>query len=242
MSDEVSALVSVPRVWFPLISLTPRVLPRINLPYPPPSPLPFSLRDDRALRVIGRHSGGGRGRVSALGWVLAVDAQQFRFSSLAPWVERGLPWSLPRPFCLSPGFSLPVDPYRTGEFHLAVCVTPQVFVGSGATHTMPVFVSQGRLRISFFFFYGLAISQYMRTSLDAITSPWQAMGAHEHTSPFAYPGAFGTESCPSSPSLFMGDSRCVSVEEERGIRAGLLPSFACECFFAQSQRAQAWGG
>ena len=80
-------------------------------------------------------------RVSALGWVLAMDAQQFRFSSLAPWVERGLPWSLPRPFCLSPGFSLPVDPYRTGEFHLAVCVTPQIFVGSGATHTTPGFVS-----------------------------------------------------------------------------------------------------
>ena len=62
--------------------------------------------------------------MSALGWVLSMDAQQFQFSSLAPWVERGLPWSLPRPFCLSPGFSLPVDPYRTGEFHLAVCDAP----------------------------------------------------------------------------------------------------------------------
>ena len=51
-----------------------------------------------------------------------MDAQQFRFPSLAPRVERGLPWSLPRPFCLSPGFSFPVDPYRTGEFHLAVSV------------------------------------------------------------------------------------------------------------------------
>ena len=87
---------------------------------------------------------------ATLGWVLAMDAQQFRFSSLAPWVERGLPWSLPRPFCLSPGFSLPVDPYRTGEFHLAVCVTPQIFVGSGATHTTPVFVSQGEVANLFF--------------------------------------------------------------------------------------------
>ena len=54
-----------------------------------------------------------------------MDAQQFRFPSLAPRVERGLPWSLPRPFCLSPGFSFPVDPYRTGEFLLAVSVTPR---------------------------------------------------------------------------------------------------------------------
>ena len=54
----------------------------------------------------------------------SMDAQQFRFPSLAPRVERGLPWSLPRPFCLSPGFSFPVDPYRTGEFLLAVSVTP----------------------------------------------------------------------------------------------------------------------
>ena len=59
-------------------------------------------------------------------WVsLSMDAQQFRFPSLAPRVERGLPWSLPRPFCLSPGFSFPVDPYRTGEFLLAVSVTPR---------------------------------------------------------------------------------------------------------------------
>ena len=59
-------------------------------------------------------------------WVsLSMDAQQFRFPSLAPRVERGLPWSLPRPFCLSPGFSFPVDPYRTGEFLLAASVTPR---------------------------------------------------------------------------------------------------------------------
>ena len=37
--------------------------------------------------------------------------------------------------------------------------------------------------VPFFFFYGLAISQYMRTSLDAITSPWQAMGAHLMSTP-----------------------------------------------------------
>ena len=129
---------------------------------------------------------------------------------MAPWVERGLPWSLPRPFCLSPGFSLPVDPYRTGEFHLAVCVTPQVFVGSGATHTMPVFVSQGRLRISFFFFYGLAISQYMRTSLDASTSPWQAMGAHP---PFRLPWSIWDRILPI---ISRRCSRCVSVEEVGG--------------------------
>ena len=58
-------------------------------------------------------------------------------------VERGLPWSLPRPFCLSPGFSLPVDPYGTGEIHLAVCVTPQVVDGGGATHTLPGEVTEG---------------------------------------------------------------------------------------------------
>ena len=74
-------------------------------------------------------------------WVsLSMDAQQFRFPSLAPRVERGLPWSLPRPFCLSPGFSFPVDPYRTGEFRLAVSVASQGVVGGGATHTMPGFV------------------------------------------------------------------------------------------------------
>ena len=69
-----------------------------------------------------------------------MDAQQFRFPSLAPRVERGLPWSLPRPFCLSPGFCFPVDPYRTGEFRLAVSVASHGVVGGGATHTMPGFV------------------------------------------------------------------------------------------------------
>ena len=59
---------------------------------------------------------------------------------LAPRVDRGLPWSLPRPFCLSPGFSFPVDPYRTGEFRLAVSVASHGVVGGGATHTMPGFV------------------------------------------------------------------------------------------------------
>ena len=90
----------------------------------------------RALRAKVWPSGEGGDNVSLLG-ILSMDAQQFRFPSLAPRVERGLPWSLPRPFCLSPGFSFPVDPYRTGEFRLAVSVASQVFVGGGATHTMP---------------------------------------------------------------------------------------------------------
>ena len=77
-----------------------------------------------------------------------MDAQQFRFPSLAPQVERGLPWSLPRPFCLSPGFSFPVDPYRTGEFRLAFSVASQVFVGGGATHTMPRAVPEGLYELS----------------------------------------------------------------------------------------------
>ena len=74
-----------------------------------------------------------------------MDAQQFRFPSLAPRVERGLPWSLPRPFCLSPGFSFPVDPYRTGEFPLAVSVTSRQSLAA-VLHTLRRFsfdVSKG---------------------------------------------------------------------------------------------------
>ena len=48
--------------------------------------------------------------------------KRFRFLSLVPRVERDLPWSLSRPFCLSSRFNLPVDPYRTGEVCLAVVV------------------------------------------------------------------------------------------------------------------------
>ena len=93
----------------------------------------------RALRAKVRSSGGRDWRCVIVGW-MSMDAQQFQFPSLAPRVERGLPWSLPRPFCLSPGFSFPVDPYRTGEFRLAVSVASQGVVGGGATHTMPGFV------------------------------------------------------------------------------------------------------
>ena len=82
----------------------------------------------------------GGGIVGVSSRVFSLDARQLRFPSLAPRVERGLPWSLPRPFCLSPGFSFPVDPYRTGEFRLAVSVASQGVVGGGATHTMPGFV------------------------------------------------------------------------------------------------------
>ena len=87
----------------------------------------------RALRAKGRSSGGGDWRCVIVGF-LSMDAQQFRFPSLAPRVERGLPWSLPRPFCLSPGFSFPVDPYRTGEFLLAVSVTPWQSLAAVLTH------------------------------------------------------------------------------------------------------------
>ena len=97
----------------------------------------------RSARVISkRERGGTRGGDwwCVIVGCVSMDAQQFRFPSLAPRVERGLPWSLPRPFCLSPGFSFPVDPYRTGEFRLAVSVASQGVVGGGATHTMPGFV------------------------------------------------------------------------------------------------------
>ena len=61
--------------------------------------------------------------VGALG-ALGVRSRRTpkRFSSLVPRVERDLPWSLSRPFCLSSKFNLPVDPYRTGEVCLAVVV------------------------------------------------------------------------------------------------------------------------
>ena len=67
--------------------------------------------------------------------ILSMDAQQFRFPSLAPRVEHGLPWSLPRPFCLSPGFSLPVDPYRTGEFRLTASVASRYSLAA-VLHTL----------------------------------------------------------------------------------------------------------
>ena len=99
-----------------------------------------------------------------------MDAQQFRFPSLAPRVERGLPWSLPRPFCLSPGFSFPVDPYRTGEFLLAVSVTPRQSLAA-VLHTLRRFTfPKGVFLLAEF--YELAMSQYMRTSLAAMTSIW----------------------------------------------------------------------
>ena len=120
-------------------ALTPRVLPRIWIPYPPPLPPPFSLRDDPCSTCLGLVFGEGGLSVCPREF-FSLGAQQLRFPSLAPRVERGLPWSLPRPFCLSPGFSFPVDPYRTGEFRLAVSVASQGVVGGGATHTMPGFV------------------------------------------------------------------------------------------------------
>ena len=135
----------------------------------------------------------------------SLGAQQLRFPSLAPRVERGLPWSLPRPFCLSPGFSFPVDPYRTGEFLLAVSVTPRQSLAA-VLHTLRHFsfdVSKGCFSFSRVSnFYGLAMSQYMRTSLAAITSPWHARGAHAHTSPTRLP---------------------------RSIRARILPSISLRC-------------
>ena len=117
--------------------------------------------------------------------VFSLDARQLRFPSLAPRVERGLPWSLPRPFCLSPGFSFPVDPYRTGEFLLAVSVTPRQSLAA-VLHTLCQDSFSPRECFVLTRFYGLAISQYMRTSLAAITSPWQGLGAHEHTSPIVF--------------------------------------------------------
>ena len=118
------------------------------LPYPPPHPSPFSLRDDSYATCQSLVFGEG-GLTACNDWVsLSMDAQQFRFPSLAPRVERGLPWSLPRPFCLSPGFSFPVDPYRTGEFRLTASVASRVFVGGGATHTMPRAVPEWLYEIS----------------------------------------------------------------------------------------------
>ena len=80
-----------------------------------------------------------------------MDAQQFRFPSLAPRVERGLPWSLPRPFCLSPRFSFPVDPYRTGEFLLAVSVTPWQSLAA-VLHTLRHLSFEGHFRHRVFLF------------------------------------------------------------------------------------------
>ena len=94
----------------------------------------------------------------------SLGAQQLRFPSLAPRVERGLPWSLPRPFCLSPGFSFPVDPYRTGEFLLAVSVTPRQSLAA-VLHTLCLDSFSPKECFVLTRFYGLAISQYMRTSL-----------------------------------------------------------------------------
>ena len=51
--------------------------------------------------------------------------------------------------------------YRTGEFHLAACVTPQIFVGSGATHTTPVFVSRGEVANLFFNYKSLFSRHYV---------------------------------------------------------------------------------
>ena len=93
--------------------------------------------------------GGGIGGVSSR--VFSLDAQQLRFPSLAPRVERGLPWSLPRPFCLSPGFSFPVDPYRTGEFLLAVSVTPRQTLAA-VLHTLRHFSFEGHFRHRVFLF------------------------------------------------------------------------------------------
>ena len=114
----------------------------------PPLFSPLSLSEmTRALRAKVRSSGRGDWRCVLASF--SLDARQFRFPSLAPRVERGLPWSLPRPFCLSPGFSFPVDPYRTGEFLLAVSVTPRQSLAAVLTHTMPGFVfSKGDLRTS----------------------------------------------------------------------------------------------
>ena len=130
-------------------------------------------------------------------WVsLSMDAQQFRFPSLAPRVERGLPWSLPRPFCLSPGFSFPVDPYRTGEFLLAVSVTPWQSLAA-VLHTLCLDSFSPKECFVLTRFYGLAISQYMRTSLAAITPPWQGLGAQEHTSPTRLPCSIRERTLPN---------------------------------------------
>ena len=98
--------------------------------------------------------GGGIDGVSSR--VFSLDARQLRFPSLAPRVERGLPWSLPRPFCLSPGFSFPVDPYRTGEFLLAVSVTPRQSLAA-VLHTLCQDSFSPRECFVLTRFYGLAI-------------------------------------------------------------------------------------
>ena len=162
----------------------------------PPLFPPLSLSEmTRALRAKVRSSGRGDWRC-VLASCLSMDAQQFRFPSLAPRVERGLPRSLPRPFCLSPGFSFPVDPYRTGEFLLAVSVTPRQSLAA-VLHTLCQDSFSPRECFVLTRFYGLAISQYMRTSLAAITSPWQGLGAHEHTSPTRLPCSIRERTLPN---------------------------------------------
>ena len=98
----------------------------------------------------------GGGIVGVSSRVFSLDARQLRFPSLAPRVERGLPWSLPRPFCLSPGFSFPVDPYRTGEFLLAVSVTPRQSLAA-VLHTLCQDSFSPRECFVLTRFYGLAI-------------------------------------------------------------------------------------
>ena len=144
-------------LWLPLVSraLTPRVLPRIWLPYPPPLPPPFSLRDDPCSTCLGLVFGEGGLSVCPREF-FSLGARQLRFPSLAPRVERGLPWSLPRPFCLSPGFSFPVDPYRTGEFLLAVSVTPRQSLAA-VLHTLCQDSFSPRECFVWTRFYGLAI-------------------------------------------------------------------------------------
>ena len=150
----------------------------------PPLFHPLSLSEmTRALRAKVRSSGRGDWRC-VLASCLSMDAQQFRFPSLAPRVERGLPWSLPRPFCLSPGFSFPVDPYRTGEFLLAVSVTPRQSLAA-VLHTLRHFS------------FDVSKGVFFSTQPAAITSPWQAEGAHAHTSPTRLPCSIRERTLPN---------------------------------------------
>jgi hypothetical protein len=89
-------------------------------PTPPPPPLSPS----KGVRYVPKGGGTWGGGVALRLWRLGCCGapKRFRFSSLVPRVERDLPWSLSRPFCLSSRFNLPVDPYRTGEVCLAVVV------------------------------------------------------------------------------------------------------------------------
>ena len=109
MSDEVCALVCpFPMMASPGLATmnesshsqgTPAYLGSLIPPLFPP----LSLSEmTRALRAKVRSSGRGDWRCVLVS-CLSMDAQQFRYPSLAPRVERGLPWSLPRPFCLASG-------------------------------------------------------------------------------------------------------------------------------------------